>query len=236
MAVLAQPGDRRGRLIVGAADGVVKARANENKPLMQPPYVATGAAARSSANTSPHCGRAPPNRSGPTSPARGRSPPGFMRPREILTESQGKRLLGVRLACPDITCACDLARAFADLCVTGADTCYWSGFARPKRTHGSRCRASPASSARTSTPSPPASPPVEFWRRRRTREPGENTQASDVWLGLVRTPTDPHPHPAMSFRYCFGHPPEPPDAATSWPDASTGPLPTLAANAGGRSV
>lgn len=155
MAVLAQPGDRRGRLIVGAADGVVKARANENKPLMQPPYVATGAAARSSANTSPHCGRAPPNRSGPTSPARGRSPPGFMRPREILTESQGKRLLGVRLACPDITCACDLARAFADLCVTGADTCYWSGFARPKRTHGSRCRASPASSARTSTPSPP---------------------------------------------------------------------------------
>ncbi|WUJ19862.1 transposase [Streptomyces sp. NBC_00390] len=38
-----------------------------------------------------------------------------MRPRETLTESQDKRLLEVRLACPDITRACDLARAFADL-------------------------------------------------------------------------------------------------------------------------
>jgi len=40
-----------------------------------------------------------------------------MRPREALTESQDKRLLDVRLACPDITRACDLdpARAFADL-------------------------------------------------------------------------------------------------------------------------
>ncbi|MFI5688203.1 ISL3 family transposase [Streptomyces sp. NPDC051636] len=39
----------------------------------------------------------------------------IMRPRETLTESQDKRLLEVRLACPDITRACDLARAFADL-------------------------------------------------------------------------------------------------------------------------
>ncbi|MCX4429828.1 transposase [Streptomyces mirabilis] len=38
-----------------------------------------------------------------------------MRPRETLTESQDERLLQVRLACPDITRACDLARAFADL-------------------------------------------------------------------------------------------------------------------------
>ncbi|MEW1773451.1 transposase [Streptomyces sp. NPDC086777] len=37
------------------------------------------------------------------------------RPRETLTESQDQRLLQVRLACPDITRACDLARAFADL-------------------------------------------------------------------------------------------------------------------------
>ncbi|MCQ8194431.1 hypothetical protein [Streptomyces rugosispiralis] len=39
----------------------------------------------------------------------------IMRPRDPLTESQEKRLLQVRLACPDITRACDLARAFADL-------------------------------------------------------------------------------------------------------------------------
>ncbi|MFJ2398687.1 transposase [Streptomyces sp. NPDC087843] len=38
-----------------------------------------------------------------------------MRPRETLTESQDERLLQVRLACPDITRACDLARAFADM-------------------------------------------------------------------------------------------------------------------------
>ncbi|MFC8670924.1 transposase [Streptomyces sp. NPDC057199] len=39
----------------------------------------------------------------------------IMRPRDTLTESQDKRLLEVRLACPDITRACDLARTFADL-------------------------------------------------------------------------------------------------------------------------
>ncbi|MGW3174901.1 ISL3 family transposase [Streptomyces sp. NPDC001153] len=39
----------------------------------------------------------------------------IMRPRGTLTESQDERLLQVRLACPDITRACDLARAFADL-------------------------------------------------------------------------------------------------------------------------
>ncbi|MFH8586495.1 ISL3 family transposase [Streptomyces celluloflavus] len=39
----------------------------------------------------------------------------IMRPRETLTESQDQRLLQVRLACPDITRACDLARTFADL-------------------------------------------------------------------------------------------------------------------------
>ncbi|GCB53143.1 hypothetical protein [Streptomyces sp. NL15-2K] len=39
----------------------------------------------------------------------------IMRPRETLTDSQDRRLLEVRLACPDITRACDLARAFADL-------------------------------------------------------------------------------------------------------------------------
>ncbi len=38
-----------------------------------------------------------------------------MRPRETLTGSQDERLLQVRLACPDIARACDLARAFADL-------------------------------------------------------------------------------------------------------------------------
>lgn len=39
----------------------------------------------------------------------------IMRRREALTESQEERLLQVQLACPDITRACDLARAFADL-------------------------------------------------------------------------------------------------------------------------
>ncbi|MDQ1073751.1 ISL3 family transposase [Streptomyces canus] len=39
----------------------------------------------------------------------------IMRPRDTLTKSQDERLLQVRLACPDITRACDLARAFADL-------------------------------------------------------------------------------------------------------------------------
>ncbi|MEU1676804.1 transposase [Streptomyces roseifaciens] len=39
----------------------------------------------------------------------------IMRPRDALTESQEERLLQVRLACPDIARACDLARTFADL-------------------------------------------------------------------------------------------------------------------------
>ncbi|MEW1599381.1 ISL3 family transposase [Streptomyces sp. NPDC093808] len=39
----------------------------------------------------------------------------IMRPRETLIDRQNERLLQVRLACPDITRACDLARAFADL-------------------------------------------------------------------------------------------------------------------------
>ncbi|WP_164492861.1 hypothetical protein [Streptomyces lydicus] len=39
----------------------------------------------------------------------------IVRPRETLTESQEERLLEVRLACPDIPHACDLARTFADL-------------------------------------------------------------------------------------------------------------------------
>ena len=39
----------------------------------------------------------------------------IMRPRKTLADSQDERLLKVRLACPDITQACDLARTFADL-------------------------------------------------------------------------------------------------------------------------
>ncbi|MFJ9576170.1 transposase [Streptomyces sp. NPDC101191] len=38
-----------------------------------------------------------------------------MRPRETLTDQQEERLLEVRLACPDITRSCDLARTFSDL-------------------------------------------------------------------------------------------------------------------------
>lgn len=39
----------------------------------------------------------------------------IMRPRETPTDSPNDRLLQVRRACPDITRACDVARAFADL-------------------------------------------------------------------------------------------------------------------------
>ncbi|WP_159047733.1 ISL3 family transposase, partial [Streptomyces sp. WM6378] len=39
----------------------------------------------------------------------------IMRPRDTLTDNQENQLLKVRLACPDITRACDLARTFADL-------------------------------------------------------------------------------------------------------------------------
>ncbi|MET8331967.1 transposase, partial [Streptomyces sp. NPDC005181] len=39
----------------------------------------------------------------------------IMKPREALTGQQEERLLEVRLACPDSTRACDLARAFTDL-------------------------------------------------------------------------------------------------------------------------
>lgn len=39
----------------------------------------------------------------------------IIQPGGTLTESQDERLLQVRLTCPDITRACDLARAFADL-------------------------------------------------------------------------------------------------------------------------
>ncbi|MCP9211118.1 hypothetical protein [Streptomyces cucumeris] len=38
-----------------------------------------------------------------------------MRSRETLTECQDERLLQVRIGCPDITRACDLARAFTDM-------------------------------------------------------------------------------------------------------------------------
>jgi hypothetical protein len=62
----------------------------------------------------------------------------IMRPRETLTESRSERLLPVRLACPDITRACGLARAFAVLVRPSADTCCWSGSGRPSRTHRSR--------------------------------------------------------------------------------------------------
>ncbi|MER5582260.1 hypothetical protein ABT090_11495 [Streptomyces asoensis] len=62
----------------------------------------------------------------------------IMRPRDALTESQHERLLQVRLACPDITRACDLTRTFADMIRYQADTFWWSGFGRPSRTHRSR--------------------------------------------------------------------------------------------------
>ncbi|WP_369394706.1 transposase [Streptomyces sp. CG1] len=39
----------------------------------------------------------------------------IMRPRETLTDHQEEQLLQVRLACPDITRACDLARVFHEL-------------------------------------------------------------------------------------------------------------------------
>jgi transposase len=41
----------------------------------------------------------------------------IMRPRETLTEREKESLLDIRLACPDIARACDLARCFRDLLV-----------------------------------------------------------------------------------------------------------------------
>jgi hypothetical protein len=76
---------------------------------------ATAAAVRWSANTSPLCGRAPPEPVRADIPSPRKITSWIMRPRETLTNSQDRRLLEVRLACPDITRACDLARAFADL-------------------------------------------------------------------------------------------------------------------------
>jgi transposase len=38
-----------------------------------------------------------------------------MRPREALTRQEEERLLDVKIACPDIARACDLARCFHDL-------------------------------------------------------------------------------------------------------------------------
>lgn len=78
----------------------------------------------------------------------------IMRPRDTLTDSQEKRLLDVRLACPDITRACDLA----DLLRHQRGQLLWNGSARPNRTPPNRCRASPAPCATTSKPSQPASP------------------------------------------------------------------------------
>lgn len=122
----------------------------------------------------------------------------IMRPRDTLTESQDKRLLEVRLACPDITRACDLARTFADLVrhrrgyLSGVDPPGRTG--RPQADAGLRRLPPPGPRRRHRRPHPP----VEFRRRRRPRKQGENAQASHVWPGLVRTPPDPHPHPAMS--------------------------------------
>ncbi|MFH8717356.1 transposase [Streptomyces zaomyceticus] len=41
----------------------------------------------------------------------------IMRPRETLTDDEQERLLDVRIACPDVARACDLARCFHDLLV-----------------------------------------------------------------------------------------------------------------------
>jgi hypothetical protein len=111
-----------------------------------------------SASTSPPCGLAPPNRSGPTSPARARSPHGSCGP--VTPSPKARTSACWKSGSPARTSpgpATSPARSPISS-VTGADTCCRSGSARPSRTLRSRCRASPASSARTSTPSPPASP------------------------------------------------------------------------------
>nr|WP_158718914.1 ISL3 family transposase [Streptomyces globisporus] len=118
---------------------------------------ATAAAARSSANTSPPSARAPPNRSGPISLALARSPPGSCGPGRRLPAARTSA--SFRSGSPARTSPGPATSPGPSpiWCVTGADSCCWSGSARPNRTHRSRCRASPASSARTSTPSLPDS-------------------------------------------------------------------------------
>ncbi|MGW0771090.1 transposase [Streptomyces sp. NPDC002676] len=97
----------------------------------------------------------------------------IMRPRETLTESQDRRLLEVRLACPDITRACDPARAFAELVRNrrGYLLLEWIRQAEqdaPKPMQGFASFLRQDLDAVTAWPHPP----VEFRCGRGAREPG----------------------------------------------------------------
>ncbi|MFV0138149.1 hypothetical protein ACLGIH_34245 [Streptomyces sp. HMX87] len=122
-----------------------------------------------------------------------------MRPRETLTESQGRRLLEVRPACPDLTRVCDLARVFADLVRHRRGHLLLEWIRQAEQDAPKPMQGFGASSAMTSTPSG-AGLTLEFWLRRRTRESDQNTQASDVRPGLVRPPSVPHPDLPMRWR------------------------------------
>ncbi|WP_308409153.1 ISL3 family transposase [Streptomyces sp. AC558_RSS880] len=122
----------------------------------------------------------------------------IMRPRETLTDSQNERLLQVRLACPDITRACDLARAFADLVrhQRGYLLLEWIRQAEqhaPKPMKGFAGFLRQDLDAVTAGLTLPWSSGAVEGHVNRVK----NHQASHVRQGLVRTPPHPHPHPAV---------------------------------------
>ncbi|MGW2522327.1 hypothetical protein ACWC09_36025 [Streptomyces sp. NPDC001617] len=81
-----------------------------------------------------------------------------MRPRARLTDSQNERLLQIRLACPDITRACDLARAFADLVRHQREYRLLERIRQAEQDAPKPTKGIAGFSARTSTLSQPGSP------------------------------------------------------------------------------
>ncbi|MFD7757231.1 ISL3 family transposase [Streptomyces sp. NPDC059757] len=102
----------------------------------------------------------------------------IVRPRESLTDSQNERLLEVRLACPDITRACDLARCFADLVRNqrGHLLHDWIRQAEQDAPQAhERLRRIPPTRPRRRHRQP--HPSLEFRRRRRPRQSHQDDQA-----------------------------------------------------------
>ena len=125
----------------------------------------------------------------------------IMRPRETLTDRELEKLIDVRIACPDIARACDLARCFRDLLVNrwrhaaGVDPPGRTGRSRP----GPLVRRLPPPGPRRRHRRP--HPRMELRQGRRQRKPS-----------LVPTSANQDPHPGMipgsSIRPSRGAPPD----------------------------
>ncbi|MGW7364354.1 ISL3 family transposase [Streptomyces sp. NPDC054841] len=101
-------------------------------------------------------GTAPPARADIPSPRKITS--WIMQPRDRLTAKEEEKLPAVRLSCPDITRACDLARTFHDLVSHLHGELLQDWIREAERDAPAPSAPSPASSARTSPPSLPVSP------------------------------------------------------------------------------